>query len=86
MAAPTMSLELACEQLLSDRQVELLQAIADGSTTSQAAAMLGITVKTAHNHLAAAYRRLDVQNLTHAVLVALRLGLVDLDRVSVEAG
>lgn len=86
MAATMMSLEVTCESLLSDRQVELLQAIADGSTTAEAAAMLGITVKTGHNHLSAAYRRLDVQNLTHAVLAAVRLGLVSLDRVSVAAG
>lgn len=83
MAAPMTSPELTCEQVLSDRQVELLQSIADRATTAEAAAMLEITVKTAHNHLSTAYRRLDVQNITHVVLAAVRLGLVRLDRVSV---
>lgn len=64
--------------LLSDRQVEILQMIADGMTTKQAARALGITQKTVHNHLNATYRRLDTQSLTHAVLSAVRLGIIDL--------
>lgn len=65
--------------LLSERQVEILQAIADGSTTKQVARQLGITQKTVHNHLNAIYRRLDTQSLTHAVLSAVRLGIIELD-------
>jgi len=65
--------------LLSDRQVEILQAIADGMTTKQVARDLGIAQKTVHNHLNAIYRRLDTQSLTHAVLSAVRLGIIELD-------
>lgn len=65
--------------LLSERQVEILQAIADGSTTKQVARELGITQKTVHNHLNAIYRRLDTQSLTHAVLSAVRLGIIELE-------
>jgi DNA-binding NarL/FixJ family response regulator len=65
-------------ELLSDRQVEILQMIADGNSTKQAARALGITQKTVHNHLNATYRRLDTQSLTHAVLSAVRLGIIDL--------
>lgn len=68
------------EPLLSDRQVEILQAIADGMSTKQVAIALHISTKTVHNHLNATYRRLDTQSLTHAVLGALRLGLIDLHR------
>ena len=64
--------------ILSDRQVEILQMIADGKSTKQAARALGITQKTVHNHLNATYRRLDTQSLTHAVLSAVRLGIIDL--------
>jgi DNA-binding NarL/FixJ family response regulator len=67
------------EPLLSDRQVEILQAIANGFTTKQVARQLGITQKTVHNHLNAIYRKLDTQSLTHAVLSAVRLGIIDLD-------
>ena len=65
--------------MLSERQVEILQSIADGATTKQVARELGIAQKTVHNHLNAIYRRLDTQNLTHAVLSAVRLGIIDLN-------
>ena len=66
------------EELLSERQTEILQMIADGLSTMQVARELGITQKTVHNHLNAIYRRLDTQSLTHAVLSAVRLGIIDL--------
>ncbi len=66
------------DDLLSERQTEILQMIADGLSTKQVARELGITQKTVHNHLNAIYRRLDTQSLTHAVLSAVRLGIIDL--------
>ncbi len=69
----------ANDDLLSDRQIEILQAIADGMSTKQAGRYLGITTKTVHNHLNAIYRKLDAQSLTHAVLGAVRLGIIDLN-------
>ncbi len=66
------------EDLLSDRQIEILQKIADGMTTKQVARELGIAQKTVHNHLNAIYRRLETQSLTHAVLSAVRLGIIEL--------
>lgn len=66
------------DELLSDRQTEILQMIADGLSTKQVARELGITQKTVHNHLNAIYRRLDTQSLTHAVISAVRLGIIHL--------
>ncbi len=66
------------EPLLSDRQTEILQSIADGFSTKQVARELGITQKTVHNHLNAIYRRLDTQSLTHAVISAVKLGIIEL--------
>jgi DNA-binding NarL/FixJ family response regulator len=71
----------ANDALLSARQVEILQAIADGMSTKQAGRYLGITTKTVHNHLNAIYRKLDAQSLTHAVLGAVRLGIINLNNV-----
>jgi DNA-binding NarL/FixJ family response regulator len=71
-------------ELLSERQREILQMIADGLSTKQVARELGITQKTVHNHLNAIYRRLDTQSLTHAVLSAVRLGIIDLSSGSDE--
>lgn len=70
--------------LLSDRQVEILQRIADGLGTKQVARHLGITQKTVHNHLNAIYRKLDTQSLTHAVLSAVRMGIIDLNATADE--
>ena len=70
---------VADEPILSERHIEILQLIADGMTTKQAARELGITQKTVHNHLNSVYRRLDTQNLTHAVLSAVRLGIIELN-------
>ncbi len=67
------------DDLLSARQVEILQKIANGLGTKQVARDLGITQKTVHNHLNGIYRKLDTQSLTHAVLSAVRLGIIDLD-------
>jgi DNA-binding NarL/FixJ family response regulator len=67
------------DELLSDRQVEILQKIANGLGTKQVARELGITQKTVHNHLNAIYRKLDTQSLTQAVLSAVRLGIINLE-------
>lgn len=71
------------EELLSDRQVEILQKIANGLGTKQVARELGITQKTVHNHLNAIYRKLDTQSLTQAVLSAVRLGIIQLEHEAV---
>lgn len=70
----------ATEDLLSERQVQILQMVANGYGTKQVARELGITQKTVHNHLNAIYRKLDTQSLTHAVLSAVRLGIIHLDQ------
>lgn len=63
---------------LTVRQAELLQLIVDGKSTKQAARELGITTKTVHNHLHVIYTKLETQTLTHAVVQAARMGIIDL--------
>lgn len=86
--AATMLQAVAAEpeaaNILSARQQQILQMIANGLSTKQAARELGITQKTVHNHLNAVYRRLDTQSLTHAVLSAVRLGIIDLNHEDLE--
>ena len=62
------------------RETEVLQAIVDGCSTPQVAARLYLSQKTVKNHLAAIYQKLDARDRTQAVLTALRLGIVELDR------
>jgi PAS domain S-box-containing protein len=70
------------EVLLTPRQRSVLQLFAQGYTTPQVAAELGIAVKTVHNHLTAIYRSLRARSLVQATLIAARLGIVQLENPS----
>ena len=64
--------------LITQRETEVLQLIADGRSTTEAAQQLYVSVKTVKNHLASAYTKLDAHDRTQAVLRAARLGLITL--------
>jgi DNA-binding NarL/FixJ family response regulator len=66
--------------IITQREAEVLQMIADGRNTSEAAKELFVSVKTVKNHLASAYAKLDAHDRTQAVLRAARLGLIKLDQ------
>jgi DNA-binding NarL/FixJ family response regulator len=67
------------EPVLSVREEEVLQLVADGLSLTQVAARLFISQKTVKNHLASIYHKLDACNRTEAVLRAVRMGIVRLD-------
>lgn len=66
------------EQLVTKREVEVLQLIADGCSTPEVAERLYISQKTVTNHLASIYHKLDARDRTQAVLQAVRLGIIKL--------
>ncbi len=66
------------EPVLSKREVEVLQLLAEGASTTDVAARLFISVKTVKNHLSSIYEKLDARDRTQAVLQGLRLGIVQL--------
>lgn len=66
------------ERVLSQRELEVLQLVAEGASTSEVAERLYISAKTAKNHLANIYEKLDAGDRTQAVVRALRLGLIRL--------
>lgn len=69
----------ACEErVVSKREEEVLQLIADGCSTPEVAAQLYISQKTVKNHLASIYQKLDARDRTQAVLQAVRMGIVSL--------
>jgi DNA-binding NarL/FixJ family response regulator len=70
----------AAKGIITQREAEVLQMIADGRNTSEAAKELYVSVKTVKNHLASAYAKLDAHDRTQAVLRAARLGLIKLDK------
>jgi DNA-binding NarL/FixJ family response regulator len=68
--------EQSDKQDLSDREKEILGAIAKGLSRNEAAEILGITSNTVASHLKSIYGKLNVSNRAQATLEALKLGLV----------
>lgn len=69
----------ATEEIISHREEEVLQLIADGCSSTEVAERLFISQKTVKNHLGSIYHKLDARDRTQAVLRALRMGIVRLD-------
>jgi len=67
------------ERVVTKREEEVLQLIADGCSTPEVASQLFISQKTVKNHLASIYQKLDARDRTQAVLQAVRMGIVHLD-------
>ncbi len=67
------------ERVISKREEEVLQLIADGCSTPEVAAKLYISQKTVKNHLASIYEKLNARDRTQAVLTAVRMGIVRLN-------
>jgi two-component system response regulator DegU len=66
------------DHVITKREEEVLQRIADGCSTSEVASQLFISQKTVKNHLASIYQKLDARDRTQAVLQAVRMGIVHL--------
>ncbi|MFN7151999.1 MAG: LuxR C-terminal-related transcriptional regulator, partial [Microthrixaceae bacterium] len=67
------------DRVVTKREEEVLQLIADGCSTPEVAERLYISQKTVKNHLASIYQKLDARDRTQAVLQAVRMGIVRLD-------
>jgi len=67
------------DRVVTKREEEVLQLIADGCSTTEVASRLYISHKTVKNHLASIYQKLDARDRTQAVLRAVRMGIVRLD-------
>jgi len=61
---------------LTLRQREILQRIAEGQTTKEIAALLGISIKTVEAHRLQLMRRLKIDNVPGLVRLAIRTGLI----------
>lgn len=61
---------------LTDREKELLSALAGGHTYQSSAADLGISVNTVRSHIRSIYDKLKVHSQSEAVSKALRAGLI----------
>jgi two-component system NarL family response regulator len=61
---------------LSDREIEVLQLLADGMSNKEIASKLFISTQTVKTHIAHIFEKLGVSDRTEAVASALRRGLV----------
>jgi DNA-binding NarL/FixJ family response regulator len=59
------------------REREIIQLLSEGKTTKEAAAALGISVKTAETHRANVMRKLQVHSVTGLVLYAVRNRIIE---------
>jgi DNA-binding NarL/FixJ family response regulator len=62
---------------LTQRQQEVLALLAEGKSTREIAAELGISVTTTRNHIAHLISALGVHTRLQAVVAAARAGLLD---------
>lgn len=69
--------ELPAEpRALSERELDVVRCVADGRTTVETAAALGIAGDTVQTLVKRAARKLGARNRTHLVATAIRLGLL----------
>jgi DNA-binding NarL/FixJ family response regulator len=67
------------DRIITKREEEVLQLIADGCSTPEVAAKLYISQKTVKNHLASIYEKLNARDRTQAVITAVRMGIITLN-------
>lgn len=61
---------------LTSREMQILTLVAEGNQNKQIAGMLGISEQTIKNNVSAILRKLNANDRAHAVMLALRSGLV----------
>jgi DNA-binding NarL/FixJ family response regulator len=67
---------------LTSRQMEVLWLLARGLPRKQIAQVLGLSHNTVQAHCRAIYRRLEVQNVTSAILVGRMRGYLRSERAA----
>jgi len=64
--------------LLSEREVEVLRCAADGNANKRIATLLDISEETVKAHMRSILAKLDANDRTHAVTIALKRGIIGL--------
>jgi two-component system, NarL family, response regulator NreC len=63
-------------ELLSDREREVLQIIAEGRSNKEAASLLNISLTTVETHRAHILQKLDLHSIPELILYAVRKGII----------
>jgi DNA-binding NarL/FixJ family response regulator len=67
---------------LSNREIEVLDEIAQGNSNKEIARVLGISDQTVKNHITSILRKLAVNDRTQAVVYAIRHGWIKMDEIA----
>ena len=81
----TFSLSKETEHLmapLSQREMEILKYVAEGNPNKHIADTLNISAQTIKNHITSIMRKLNANDRTHAVVLAINNGLIDIGEVA----
>jgi DNA-binding NarL/FixJ family response regulator len=70
--------EHAVDDVLSDREIEILRGVARGQPNKIIAAELAISENTVKNHIKSILSKLEADDRTHAVTIALKRGYIEL--------
>jgi DNA-binding NarL/FixJ family response regulator len=69
--------EHAADDEITPRELDVLRAIAKGNSNKIIASSLNISEHTVKNHLKSILSKLDARDRTHAVMIALRRGILE---------
>jgi DNA-binding NarL/FixJ family response regulator len=70
-------LSMPSRRFLTPRELEVLELLANGASTTALATNLGISKRTVEVHLAHALTKLRARNRIHAVALIVKAGLID---------
>ena len=70
--------EYTAKEALSDREVEVLRLVATGNANKEIAARLSIGEDTVKRHVTNILAKLEANDRTHAVTIALKRGIIEL--------
>jgi DNA-binding NarL/FixJ family response regulator len=66
-------------EMLTEREREILQLVAEGKTNQEIADLLILSIKTVQTHRAHIMEKLDVHDRTDLVKAAIRMGMISPD-------
>ncbi len=70
-------LEMRNGEILSKREMQVIQLLRDGHSDKEIAKLLGIALATAKNHVKKIIEKLEAKNRTHAVSIAREIGILN---------
>jgi DNA-binding NarL/FixJ family response regulator len=75
---PQDQIDTSGQCVLTPREREVIQLVAEGKTTKEVAAALSLSVKTAETHRTNLMRKLDLHSVADLTLYAVRNGIVQI--------